>query len=63
MVALEEALAKERRERAAMEEALTEAYSTALRQVVEQQQADEEAAALAKAAVKPRGHHGVFHHR
>ena len=61
MVALEEALAKERRERAAMEEALTEAYSNALRQVVEQQQQDEEAAALAKAAAKPRAHHGVFH--
>lgn len=48
LVAAEEALQKERRERAAMEEALTEAYSNALRQVVEQQEAAMEEAANAK---------------
>lgn len=41
LVALEEALEKERRDRVAMEEALTQAYSEALRKVVEQQEATE----------------------
>jgi len=46
VVALEAEIQKERRERAAMEEALTEAYSTALREMV----ALQESTAVARAA-------------
>ena len=52
LLALEEELQKERRERVSMEEALTRAYSSTIRQLVEQQE-EKEAAAAAEA-----GRHG-----